>query len=420
MIDINNIDPKVAEELSVEIGKCLDDLIGDGEKGQVTQLFNNDNTINREQLKKEIDLCEKWLKSFDNIITAIKNNNILKELEDKKEDRQQGAFKRLYQQNLIQQYGQLLKEGYTLLQYLRVSIQGNNSVTKYRILVECSYDKEKGSTYEEVEVDLRKLLEKVSFNFSAPINGIKNLYDFIGGSSLKIYKNSFKNDLKEKSTKEKKEDNFKAEAMTKIGKIFKSKTNLNEGFIYEAFQQALQNKKDLKNFLSIIEELESIDDNFMNSVFIRRKKQKKNRITGIYRYSKKNDDLFQKLVIKFKFNNEEVTFEDLFNKIITAYVPEQDPSYAHGGDIGNYELKNVANSPASLISAHTVFNAIKRALDTLKDFRDSDVIKKETIKQFKNGSKILQGRKKDTGWIYNTLNKGVKAIYKEVLPHIDN
>ncbi len=420
MIDINNIDPKVAEELSVEIGKCLDDLIGDGKKGQVTQLFNNDNTINKKQLKKEIHLCEQWLASFQVIMTKIRDNNILKELEDKKEDRQQGAFKRLYQQNLIQQYGQLLKEGYTLLQYLRVSIQGNNSVTKYRILVECSYDKEKGSTYEEVEVDLRELLEKVSFNFSAPINGIKNLYDFICGSSLKIYKNSFKNNLKEKSIKEKKEDNFKAEAMTKIGKIFKSKTNLNEGFIYEAFQQALQNKKDLKKFLSIIEELESVDDNFMNSVFIRRKKQKKNRISGIYRYSKKNDDLFEKLVTKFEFNNEEVTFEDLFNKIITAYVPEQDPSYAHSGDIGNYELKNVANSPASLISAHTVFNAIKRALDTLKGFMDSDVIKKETIKQFKNGSKILQGRKKDTGWIYNTLNKGVKAIYKEVLPHIDN
>ena len=418
MIDINNIDPEVAEKLSIEIGKCLDDLIGDGEEGQVTQLFNNDNTINKKQLEKEIHLCEQWLASFQGIMTKIRDNNILKELEAKKEDRQQGAFKRLYQQNLIQQYGQLLKQGYTLLQYLRVSIQGNKSVTRYRILVECSYDKEKGSTYEEVEVDLRELLEKVSFNFSAPINGIKNLYDFIGGSSLKIYKNSFKNNLKEKSTKE--EDNFKAEAMTKIGKIFKSKTNLNEGFIYEAFQQALQNKKDLKKFLSIIEELESVDDNFMNSVFVRRKKQKKNRISGIYRYSKKNDDLFEKLVTKFKFNNEEVTFEDLFNKIITAYVPEQDPSYAHSGDIGNYELKNVANSPASLISADTVFNAIKRALDTLNDFKDSDVIKKETIKQFKNGSKILQGRKKDTSWIYNTLNEGVKAIYKKELPHIDD
>ena len=418
MIDINNIDPEVAEKLSIEIGKCLDDLIGDGEEGQVTQLFNNDNTINKKQLEKEIHLCEQWLASFQGIMTKIRDNNILKELEAKKEDRQQGAFKRLYQQNLIQQYGQLLKQGYTLLQYLRVSIQGNKSVTRYRILVECSYDKEKGSTYEEVEVDLRELLEKVSFNFSAPINGIKNLYDFIGGSSLKIYKNSFKNNLKEKSTKE--EDNFKAEAMTKIGKIFKSKTYLNEGFIYEAFQQALQNKKDLKKFLSIIEELESVDDNFMNSVFVRRKKQKKNRISGIYRYSKKNDDLFEKLVTKFKFNNEEVTFEDLFNKIITAYVPEQDPSYAHSGDIGNYELKNVANSPASLISADTVFNAIKRALDTLNDFKDSDVIKKETIKQFKNGSKILQGRKKDTSWIYNTLNEGVKAIYKKELPHIDD
>ena len=48
---------------------------------------------------------------------------------------------------------------------------------------------------------------------------------------------------------------------------------------------------------------------------------------------------------------------------------------------------------------------------------DSDVIKKETIKQFKNGSKILQGRKKDTGWIYNTLNKGVKDIYEKELLH---
>ena len=417
MIDINDIDPEVAEKLSIEIGKCLDDLIGDGEEGQVTQLFNNDNTINKKQLEKEIHLCEQWLVSFQGIMTKIQNNNILKELEAKKEDRQQGAFKRLYQQNLIQQYGQLLKQGYTLLQYLRVSIQGNKSITRYRILVECSYDKENGSTYEEVEVDLRELLEKVSFNFSAPINGIKNLYDFIEGSSLKIYKNYFKNNLKEKSIKEKEEDNFKAEAMTKIDKIFKSKTHLNGGFIYEAFQQALQNKKDLKNFLSIIEKLESEDDNFMSSVLVKRKKQKKNSISGIYRYSKKNDLLFKKLINQFEFNKEKVTFEDLFNKIITTYVPEQDPSYAHSGDIGNYELKNVVNAPASLINAHTVYNAIKRALNTLKDFTKSNVIKKETIKQFKNGSKILQGRKKDTGWIYNTLNRGVKTIYEKELSH---